>query len=91
MYRYRRHGCGFGCLPLLIGLLVLMVFFSGPSHHLWFFIWPLFFGFPLLIAAGLAFLFVTRRWHYLQGKHKNSETIFGEKAKRGHDTDIFYV
>jgi len=86
---YRRRG--FGWLPIVLGILVLMMLFSGGFHRPWFFIWPLFCFIPLVLA-GLAALFAAR-WRRFGPKHKNGDWFYGEKPKRSNDSgsDIYYV
>ncbi len=99
-----RHGYGdyrgfrgfrFGCVPVALGLLLLVMLFSGGFHRLWFFAGPLFFGIPFFIAGAITALIAMRWWksggsHHYRQQHSDFFGEFfrgerGEKAKRGVD------
>ncbi len=95
------HGFRFGCVPVALGLLLLLMLFSGGFHRLWFFAGPLFFGIPFFIAGVIVTLIATRWWKYGVPHHHGHRDFFGdffhgEKAKRGEndndpDAETFYV
>ncbi len=99
MYRheYRRHGFRFGCVPVVLGILLLTLLFSGGFHRLWFFVGPLMLGIPFFIAGVIATLVALRWWK--SGPHHGHYESFGdffrdEKAKRGTpdpESDTFYA
>ena len=92
-YGYRGRRFGFGCLPIFLGLFFLAMIFGGGFHHVWFFVWPLFFVVPFLIAAGIAAMMAARWWFGGFPKRKYGDYFYGDKPKRGGDSDseIFYV
>jgi hypothetical protein len=91
MYRRGYGRWGFGWLPIVLGIFVLMMLFSGGFHRPWFFIWPLFCFVPLVLA-GLAVFCGTRRSGF-GPKRKYGDWYYGEKPKRTGDSesDIYYV
>ncbi len=90
-YGYRRGGFRFGWVPVVLGILFLMLLFSGGFHRVWFFVWPLLFGVPFFIAGAITTLIAMRWWkngaHHRYGRHGEFfEDFFrGEKSKRGED------
>ena len=94
MYSYRRCGFGFGRLPIILGVVFLIVLFSGGFHSMWFFAWPLFFMLPIIIVGGaIVFLAMHWGWHGEHSQPKTRDQYFGEKRKHGGDPDseIFYL
>ncbi len=102
MYRreYRRDGFRFRWVPVVLGILFLMLLFSGGFHRLWFFVWPLFFGIPFFVAGVIATLIALRwrkDWNHgaYHGPHEFFGEFFrGEKAKRSEsdpDSETFYA
>ncbi len=96
-HEYRRGGFRFGCVPLvLVGLFVLLLF-SGGFHRVGFFVWPLFIGIPFFFAGVIVTLIATQWWKH-GGSHRYGEYFGdffrGEKSKRGasdSDSDTFYA
>ncbi len=84
------RGFRFGCVPVALGLLLLLMLFSGGFHRLWFFAGPLFFGIPFFIAGVITTLIAMRWWKSGGPQHRQHGDFFGdffrgEKAKRGTD------
>ncbi len=97
-HEYRRGGFRFGWIPVVLGILLVVMLFSGGFHRLWFFAGPLCFGIPFFIAGAIAAV-VAMRWRKYGAPHHNPGEFFGEffggeKAKRGEDdadAETYYV